>query len=191
MADPTSQIELSVNLDNEEDERVLKLLLSSLPLESVVLQTLSAAGIAQPVVVALLITNDVTIQSLNKQYRSQDKPTDVLSFPLLEQPIVHAPVDQLWAKPELLERENIQTTQVFITPPDITTHLGDIVISWQTVQRQASEVGHNPAYELLFLLSHGVLHLVGYDDQTEAGYQSMIRLQQAVMGAIGKRYSPE
>lgn len=187
MADPTSQLELSVNLDNEEDERVLKLLLSSLPLESVVLQTLSAAGIAQPVVVALLITNDVTIQSLNKQYRSQDKPTDVLSFPLLEQPIVHAPVDQLWAKPELLERENIQTTQVFITPPDITTHLGDIVISWQTVQRQASEVGHNPAYELLFLLSHGVLHLVGYDDQTEAGYQSMIRLQQAVMEAIGQK----
>ena len=83
--------------------------------------------------------------------------------------------------------DEIQTKQTFITPPDITTHLGDIVISWPTVKRQASEVGHNPAYELLFLLSHGVLHLVGYDDQTEAGYQAMIRLQQAVMEATGQK----
>lgn len=187
MVDPTSHVELSIDLDNEEDEQALKLLLPTLPLEAGVYQTLSQAGIAQPVVVALLITNDVTMQSLNKQYRSQNKPTDVLSFPLLEQPIVLAPEDQLWMKPELLERGSIQTRQTFITPPDTTTHLGDIVISWQTVQRQAYEVGHNPAYELLFLISHGVLHLVGYDDQTEAGYQSMIRLQHAVMEAIGQK----
>ena len=185
MADNTSHIELSIELDNENDEQTLKHLLSSLPLEAVVLQTLSQAGIERPVVVALLITNDATIQSLNKQYRNQDKPTDVLSFPLLEKPIAHAPVDQLWMKSELLEGVEFQTQQTFITPPDIITHLGDIVISWPTVQRQSSEVGHNPAYELLFLLSHGVLHLIGYDDQTEAGYQAMIRIQQAVLDAIG------
>ena len=149
------------------------------------LQTLSRAGIERPVVVTLLITNDAAIQSLNKQYRKQDKPTDVLSFPLLEKPIAHAPVDQLWMKSELLEGVEFQTQQTFITPPDIITHLGDIVISWPMVQRQSSEVGHDPAYELLFLLSHGVLHLIGYDDQTEAGYQAMIRIQQAVLDAIG------
>ncbi|HYT45697.1 MAG TPA: rRNA maturation RNase YbeY, partial [Methylomirabilota bacterium] len=84
MADHNSQVELSIDLGNEEDELAFKNLLSSLPLEAVVLQTLSQAGIKQSVLVALLITTDETVQSLNKQYRSQDKPTDVLSFPLLE-----------------------------------------------------------------------------------------------------------
>lgn len=185
MTDNTSHIELSIELDNEDDEQTLKHLLSSFPLEDVVLQTLSQAGIERAVVVALLITNDAVIQSLNKQYRNQDKSTDVLSFPLLEKPIVHAPFEQLWTKSELLEGVEFQTQQTFITPPDITTHLGDIVISWPMVQRQSSEVGHDPVYELLFLLSHGVLHLVGYDDQTEAGYQAMIRIQQAVLEDTG------
>lgn len=187
MADHNSQVELSIDLGTEEDEITFQHLLSSLPLETVVMQTLSKAEIKQPVQVALLITTDETIQSLNKQYRSQDKPTDVLSFPLLEKPIANAPADQLWLPSDLLYGEGIQTKQAFVTPPDTITHLGDIVISWPTVIRQAREAGHNPAYELLFLLSHGVLHLVGYDDQTEAGYQSMIRLQQAVMESIGQK----
>jgi probable rRNA maturation factor len=187
MADHTTQVELSIGLDNEEEELALKHLLSSLPLEAVVLQTLSQAGIDRPVVVALLITTDEIIRSLNKQYRSQDKPTDVLSFPLLEKPIVHAPADQLWMPSETPGGEEFQITQPFVTPPDITMHLGDIVISWPTVKRQASEVGHNPTYEFLFLLSHGVLHLVGYDDQTEVGYQAMICLQRAVMEATGQK----
>lgn len=186
MADYSSHIELSIEFDNKNDEQAVKHLLSSLPLEAIVVQTLSQAGIDRPVVVALLITNDATIQSLNKRYRNQDKSTDVLSFPLLEKPIVHAPVDQLWMNSES-EGVEFQTQQTFITPPDITTHLGDIVISWPRVQRQSSEAGHDPVYELLFLLSHGVLHLIGYDDQTEAGYQAMIRIQHAVLDATGQK----
>ena len=185
MAHNSSHVELSIELDTEDDEQKIKHLLSTLPLENVVLQTLSQAAIERPVVVALLITNDATIQSLNKRYRNQDKSTDVLSFPLLEKPVVHAPMDQLWMKAELLEGVEFPTQQIFITPPDITTHLGDIVISWPMVQRQSSEVGHDPAYELLFLISHGVLHLIGYDDQTQTGYQAMIRIQQSVLDAIG------
>jgi len=151
------------------------------------LRTLSQSGIEQPVLVAVLITTEDTIRSLNKEYRSQDTPTDVLSFPLLEKPIVNAPADQLWMPSDLHIGEEIQTKQAFITPPNLTMQLGDIVISWPTVKRQASEAGRTIAYELLFLLSHGVLHLIGYDDQTEAGYQAMIRLQQAVMEAIGQK----
>jgi probable rRNA maturation factor len=187
MADDTSQVELSLDLGNEEEELEFKHLLSSLPLEAVVLQTLSQAGIEQPVLVAVLITTEDIIRSLNKQYRSQDKPTDVLSFPLLEKPIVKASADQLWMSSDLHSGEEFQPKQTFISPPNIAMHLGDIVISWPAVKRQASEVGHTPAYELLFLISHGVLHLVGYDDQTETGYQSMIRLQQAVMEATGQK----
>jgi probable rRNA maturation factor len=187
MAEHDSQVELSIDLDNEEDEKAFQSLLSSLPLEAVVTQTLHKAGITQPVILTLLITSDETMRNLNKQYRGQDKPTDVLSFPLLDKPIVSAPPDQLWLLTDALNVEGIQTKQVFVTPAELTMHLGDIVISWPTVVRQAAEAGHKLAYELLYLLSHGVLHLIGYDDQTEAGYQSMVRMQQTVMEIIDQK----
>ena len=179
-----AQVEISIDLNIEDDEAASKSLFSSLPLEEVVSQTLLKAGIKQPLLLTLLITTDETIRSLNKRYRNQDKSTDVLSFPLLDKPIVNAPSDQLWMRSDVHQGKDFQTKQVFVTPSELTMHLGDIVISWPTVIRHATEVGHNPANELLFLLSHGVLHLIGYDDQTETGYQAMIRLQQAAIEAI-------
>jgi probable rRNA maturation factor len=187
MAEHDSQIELSIDLGNDESDTAFQPLLSSLPLEAVVTQTLHKAGITQPVMLTLLITSDETIRNLNKQYRGQDKPTDVLSFPLLDKPIVSAPADQLWMLPDARYGEGTQKKQIFVTPAELTMNLGDIVISWPTVVRQAAEAGHKPTYELLYLLSHGVLHLIGYDDQTEAGYQAMIRIQQAVMEATGQK----
>lgn len=190
MAGHNSQLELSIDLGNDESDTALLQLISSLPLEAVVNQTLHEAGVLQPVMLTLLITNDETIRDLNKQYRGQDKPTDVLSFPLLDKPIVNAPTDQLWTLPEATNGERTETRvtmHVFVTPTELPTNLGDIVISWPTLVRQATEVGHNSTYELLYLLAHGVLHLVGYDDQTEAGYQAMIRIQQAVMDATEQK----
>jgi probable rRNA maturation factor len=180
-------VELSIDLGDEESDHAFQQQLSSLALETVVNQTLHQAGITQLVTLTLLITNDETIQALNKQYRLQDIPTDVLSFPLLDRPLANAPADQLWIPPE--EAGGTASKQIFITPSELTTNLGDIVISWPTVLRQAAEKGHSPTYELLYLLSHGVLHLVGYDDQTEAGYQAMIQIQQAVMEATGGKAS--
>lgn len=190
MAGHNSQLELSIDLGNAESDTALLHLISSLPLEAVVNQTLHEAGVLQPVMLTLLISNDETIGNLNKQYRGQDKPTDVLSFPLLDKPIANAPTDQLWTLPEATNGERTETRvtkQVFVTPTELPTNLGDIVISWPTLVRQATEVGHNSTYELLYLLAHGVLHLVGYDDQTEAGYQAMIRIQQAVMDATEQK----
>jgi probable rRNA maturation factor len=180
-------VELSIDLGDEESDHAFQQQLSSLALETVVNQTLHQAGITQPVTLTLLITNDETIQALNHQYRQQDKPTDVLSFPLLDRPLANAPADQLWIPAE--EAGGTASKHIFITPSELTTNLGDIVISWPTVLRQAAQKGHSPTYELLYLLSHGVLHLVGYDDQTEAGYQAMIQIQQAVMEATGGKAS--
>lgn len=190
MAEHDFQVELTIDLNNEEDETDFRSVLPSLPLEEVVTQTLHRAGITQPVMLALLITGDEAIHNLNKQYRGQDKPTDVLSFPLLDKPIVSAPADQLWMLPGELTGKGFKTKQAFVTPAELALHLGDIVISWPTVVRQAAETGHTAAYELLYLLSHGLLHLVGYDDQTEAGYQAMIRIQQAVMAVTTQKAQP-
>ncbi len=177
-------IDLYVSVGNNRENTQIEQTLSSVNLDAIVLHTLEKADIHQPLVLTLLITDDSSIRDMNKQYREQDKPTDVLSFPLLAQPLAQAPADQLWT---IQPGEEIEGQQLpnFVTPPDMVTNLGDIIMSWPTIVRQAAEVGHDPLIELLYLLSHGVLHLVGYDDQTEAGYQAMIQIQQAVLQKLG------
>ncbi len=182
-------VDLAVDIRDDEQQAEVEELLPALNLERVIEHTLQAAQVTQATALSVLITDDETIQALNKQYRHLDKPTDVLSFPLLDQPLASAPPDQLW-----MTRKNetgddalddfAAAAPPFIVPDDLPTNLGDIAISWPTVQRQASAAGHSATYELLFLLAHGVLHLVGYDDQSEAGYQEMVRLQQTVLEAI-------
>jgi probable rRNA maturation factor len=180
-------IELYVNVGSEQQNALIEQQLSSVDLDRVALQTLQAVDIDQQVMFTLLVTDDESIHDMNKQYRDQDKPTDVLSFPLLQEPLVNAPVDQLWSTvhAEDPSSNTEQPAQGFITPPGMVTNLGDIVMSWPTITRQATEAGHEPLVEFLYLLSHGLLHLVGYDDHTEAGYQTMVHIQQTVLQALG------
>lgn len=175
------EIELYINLDDQQ-KALVEQMLATVDIDDVVLRTLHAVGVNRPVMLTLLLTDDESIREMNQQYRQQDKPTDVLSFPLLEQPLVSAPAEQLWQL-----QETPQPSVQFVTPPDMVLNLGDIVMSWPTLQRQAQELGHSPLYELLYLLAHGVLHLVGYDDHTEAGYQTMVSIQQQVLASIGQK----
>jgi probable rRNA maturation factor len=73
----------------------------------------------------------------------------------------------------------------FVAPPELPLHLGDIAIAAPMAERQAAAAGHGPAWELAYLLAHGVLHLVGYDDHTDAGYAAMVAIQGAVLEAAG------
>jgi probable rRNA maturation factor len=185
------EIELYINAGSDEQNRSIQELLDTLELDLVVKDTLLAAGVAQAVMVTLLITDDEGIQDLNNQYRQQNKPTDVLSFPLLDQPLVDAPAEQRW----IANRETAGGSQeankvnrpAFVTPAELITNLGDIVVSWPTVLRQATTAGHSAEYELLYLIAHGVLHLVGYDDQSEAGYHKMVAIQQSVLQGVGRK----
>ena len=180
------QLEFYVDTNNEKWDTSIQQMFSPIELNTVVKRTLQKTGITQSVMLTLLITDDSTIQDMNKQYREQNKPTDVLSFSLLEQPLVKAPADQLWEDEG--ERPTVEEKMpAFVTPPDMITNLGDIVISWPTLIRQATEAGHTTRYELFFLLAHGVLHLIGYDDQNEAGYRAMVSIQQSVLEAIGQK----
>src|SRR5258708_18329649 len=135
-------VEFSIDLGDEESDHAFHQQLSSLALETVVNQTLHQAGITQPVTLTLLITNDETIRALNQQYRQQDKPTDVLSFPLLDRPLANAPTDQLWIPPE--EAGGPASKHIFITPSELTTNLGDLVISYPTDLPPARQQGHSP-----------------------------------------------
>jgi len=187
MQEEHPQIDLYINTGNDEQNTAI----DALEVELVVKNTLQAAGIMQSVMLTLLITDDDTIRDMNNNYRQQDKPTDVLSFPLLDKPLVQAPIDQLWMTQEDEEAETQvakkASTPVFVTPPELLTNLGDIVISWPAVLRQAAAAGHSPTFELLYLIAHGVLHLIGYDDRNEAGYSAMVHIQQAALEAMGQK----
>jgi probable rRNA maturation factor len=100
----------------------------------------------------VLFCDDTFIQGLNREYRGQDKPTDVLSF--AQEPVPGGP--------ELL---------------------GDVVISVDTARRQAQEQGHSLSREVEWLLCHGMLHLLGYDDETEEGLEQMCRRQHETLAS--------
>ena len=94
------QIELYITLSDDQQNTLVEQQLSSVDLDDVVRHTLQAVGVTQQVMLTLLITDDAGIREMNAQYRQQDKPTDVLSFPLLEEPLVKAPADLLWVPQE-------------------------------------------------------------------------------------------
>jgi probable rRNA maturation factor len=187
-------------------------------LRRVIALTLARVGVAEPVELSLVVTDDQALQGLNREYRGRDEATDVLSFPLLDAPLVRAPADQLWSGAEgaadasasAQERDtpgdpsvvsysegNAPTAREagaerdaaaprpFITPPELPTHLGDIVVARGVTERQAALAGHAAAWELAYLVAHGVLHLVGYDDHTDAGYTAMVAHQEAVLREAG------
>ena len=195
MLEPESEmdaplIDIYVALEDEAEGGAATELLETLDVDEVVSSTLHTVHVEQAVTLTLVISSDHEIQALNRQYRAQDKPTDVLSFPLLDKPLVNAPADLLWQPAESTgenEESGAPSAPAFVTPAELSTHLGDIVISWPTLCRQAHAAGHTVADELLFLLCHGVLHLVGYDDQTEAGYAEMVRLQKEILAGIDRK----
>lgn len=140
--------------------------------------TLDIAGIQRPVELNLLVRGDEGLRDLNREFRGKDESTDVLSFPLLDEPLARAPAEELWQDYTVPEVR-------FVTAPGLPLQLGDIAISYPTVIRQAAQAGHSPLHEFAFLLAHGVLHLIGYDDQTEAGYRRMVELQNAALSQMG------
>lgn len=89
--------------------------------------------------VSLLFADDATLRKLNREYRGQNKSTDVLSFPSIQ--IAGAPL--------------------------LAT--GDLAVSLDTAARQASEHGHTLLIELKILLLHGLLHLAGFDHESDSG----------------------
>jgi probable rRNA maturation factor len=111
--------------------------------------------------VSVLLTDDAAIQIMNRDYRGYDKPTDVLSF-AQEETVPDAPL------PPALPGQ----------PP----LLGDVVISVETAARQAETHGVSLERELALLTLHGILHLLGYEDETEAGAARMREREQEILG---------
>ena len=107
--------------------------------------------------VSVLLTDDHRMTELNRDYRGINAPTDVLSFAQLE-----------GNENELLN----------------STLLGDVVISLETAERQAIDESHSLEEEVAFLTVHGVLHLLGYDHQTEKEATVMFEKQNTILQCL-------
>ena len=109
---------------------------------------------------SVAVATDAEIHALNRRYAGEDKPTDVLAF-------------------------SQQEGEAFIPSPDEIRHLGDVIISLETAERQASEAGHDLDAELAHLLAHGVLHLLGYDHTAADKEREMRERERAVLAKAG------
>jgi len=111
--------------------------------------------------VSVELTNDAEIHALNRAYRGRDKPTDVLSF----------------AQNDILEGAP-PTPKI----PGLPEQLGDVIISVETAVRQ-SETHHLLLEDELALLTvHGILHLLGYEDETVEGSAEMRVRERDILG---------
>ncbi len=109
---------------------------------------------------SIVITDDAEIQRLNLQFLGIDAPTDVLAFAARE---AEAP---------------------FVTPPEEAGYLGDVIISLPRALAQAAEQGHPVEDELVLLVVHGVLHLLGYDHATPQAEAAMWARQAAILAQL-------
>jgi probable rRNA maturation factor len=136
-------------------------------------------------IVTLTLTDDKGIQELNRQYRGLDKPTDVLSFSLVEgeEPNIQFN-DEYEASEDGVEGEQSWADEADIGNP-YADLLGDIVISVPRAEAQAADYGHSLERELGFLFVHGFLHLLGYDHGDEELEREMFAKQDEVLQEAG------
>lgn len=123
--------------------------------------------------VNLTLTDNAGIQAINKEYRQIDRPTDVLSFPMLS---YETPGDFSFLSDENEDDFNPDTGEVM---------LGDIIISVDKVKEQALEYGHSEKREFAFLITHSMLHLFGYDHMETDEAAVMEEHQRKILDALG------
>lgn len=138
-------------------EPKLKIAIRSTWFKGAVNKIFNALATKAPSELGLVITNNEVIQQLNKAYRDKDEPTDVLAFYMFPQ---H------------------EKDTAFIAPPDGVAHLGEIVISYPQAVIQAEAKGHDVKHELLVLLIHGLLHLLGYDHERSQEEEQRMRAKE-------------
>ena len=134
--------------------RLRKKTINEQALRAIAQKILVIAG-ASETELSLELVGNTRMQSLNRQYRGQDRPTDVLAFPQWEGPGPRTPL------------------------------LGDVVISVPMAESQATALGHTADEEMVHLLTHGILHLLGYDhERGEREAQRMSRKEHVIMKSL-------
>ena len=146
---------------------------------------LDAAGALRPASIGLILSDDDELARLNAEFMGAVGPTDVLSFPLLP-PEAFPPHDGGAAVPHASRAPR----PAFALPPGARIHLGDVVVSVARAieQAQSGRGGHagdvrwSPPEELLLLVTHGVLHVCGWDHADPVEEVAMRALERRLLG---------
>lgn len=133
-------------------------------IKEVVSRVLKEEKVLPEVDVYITLTNNEEIHKINKEYRDVDRPTDVLSFPMYE-------------RDEIAGLKND-------TNDEIEKILGDIIVSIEKVREQAEEYGHSFERELAYLVTHGMLHLLGYDHMIEEEKAVMRKREEEILETL-------
>lgn len=145
---------MTINIEYEAEKKL------DLPfkdiIEQVVLESLDYEQCPYEAEVNVVLTDNEEIQAVNKEYRGIDRPTDVLSFPMID-----------YEAPSQFEHVE-EAAEDYFNPETGELMLGDIMISVDKVEEQAERYGHSITRELAFLVAHSMLHLFGYDHMEEA-----------------------
>jgi len=151
--------EVDVTFDFPEEEYI----------EKVILAAMDYVDCPYEAEVNVLFTDNAGIHEMNMEYREIDRPTDVLSFPMVSYEVPG-------------EFENLEDEQEDCFHPETgELLLGDIVLSIDKIKEQANEYGHSELRELCFLVAHSMLHLFGYDHMEEDEREEMERMQREIL----------
>jgi probable rRNA maturation factor len=131
-------------------------------LRSVAEQVLVAQDAGSGAELGLVITGQERVQQLNRSYLGRDEPTDVIAFSML-------PAADLTR---------------FVTPPDGMLHLGEVIIAYPQAVTQAEEHHHSVKREIAILIIHGVLHLLGYEDEKPEKKRQMVAREGEILSYI-------
>lgn len=154
---------LKIYFENEQEKHSIHYNLKML-IRHTILETLDYEGMENDAEVSVTFVDDEGIRALNKKFRNMDKPTDVLSFPLLD-----------------YEGES---EEPFFD--ELCHNLGDIVISLERAMAQANEFGHSFEREVAFLTAHSMLHLLGYNHElSDEDDADMRKRQNDIMERLG------
>jgi len=129
--------------------------------------SLSIENFSIPSEISIMFVDNQHIREINREHRKIDKPTDVLSFPIVD----------------MYDGVINSDSGDFDLDEDLLL-LGDIIISLEMTKAQAEEYGHSFERELAFLVTHGVFHLLGYDHDTPEREEKMISKQYAVLKTL-------
>lgn len=131
-------------------------------------------GVTRPCAVSIRLCGDDAIHEINREYRSVDRATDVLSFPTVNYPdgVTAGQADKL------LRRELDDELDACM--------LGDLILSVPHVLAQAEEYGHSPEREAAYLIVHGLCHLMGYDHIEENDKRRMRAMEEKILSSIGQ-----
>ena len=122
-----------------------------------------------PLAFEFLLVDEEEIQRLNRETRSMDKVTDVLSYPSLDD-----------IKGEALNKDDYP----FELDEEDRLFMGSVVVCLQRAKEQAEEYGHSLERELHYLLTHGVLHCLGYDHMTDEDKAEMREKEEFILAKL-------